>query len=60
MNELKPCPLCDGKSVAIKINRTRYIVVCTKCFLIKPYNSERLRLKKEYVIDRWNRWLCEI
>ena len=60
MSKLKPCPLCDGKAVLIKINKTRAIVVCTKCFLIKPYWSESIRLKKEYVIDWWNRSLCEI
>ena len=60
MSKIKPCPLCGGKAVLIKINKTRIVVACTKCFLIKPYDGEGFRLKKECVIDWWNRRSYEI
>lgn len=52
--ELKPCPFC-GKSALVlptykfHIEKTRYIVKCSKCNAIMEYRDEKS------AIEAWNR-----
>lgn len=58
MLELKPCPFCGGKAwttpiYRIHMEKTRYIVKCTKCNAIMEYRSQ------EAVEKAWNRRVGE-
>lgn len=58
MRELKPCPFCGGKpwctpTYMKHIERTRYIVKCTKCNAIMEYRSQEAAEKA------WNRRVGE-
>lgn len=58
--ELKPCPFCGGKAVALIGNGV--CVLCTKCEISTPGRSDGRNLVGEYmvnalqtVVDMWNR-----
>ncbi len=58
--ELKPCPFCGGKAVALICNGVR--VLCTECEISTPGRSDGRNLAGEYVVnalqtvvDMWNR-----
>lgn len=54
MAELKPCPFCGGEPwikqiYKTHIEKTRWVVKCTKCNAFMEYRSEKS------VCDAWNR-----
>ena len=51
MSELKPCPLCGGRSTLYAIGDIR----CIKCGLILPFGWSCKIETLEEAIEAWNR-----
>ena len=58
MEELKPCPICNGQAKAKRGNFHGYIfwtVICMNCGFRLEWGS----IYKDNVIKEWNRRICK-